>query len=71
MELPKDYLKKGYHLTIDETFKAYDNDTRIAVLLEDDECELIDWNFFPTMEEAKEYIVDEYNKQGAKLPEVF
>lgn len=69
MELPKDYLKHGYCWHIDETFKADDNDTRIAILLENDD-DLVDWYFFPTREEAEEYIREDYARQGVKCPEV-
>lgn len=70
MELPNDYLKKGFHWTINEDFKAdYDN-TLIAILLEDDEdCELVDWYFFPTREEAEKYIREDYARQGVECPE--
>ena len=57
MGLPKDYLKKGFHWTINEDFKAdYDN-TLIAILLEDDDdLQPVDWYFFHTREEAEKYI---------------
>ena len=70
MSLPNNYLKKGYHWTVDETFKAHDNDTRIAVLLEDDNYEIVDWNFFSTLQEAKQFIREDYASQGVKCPEV-
>lgn len=69
MSLPKDYLKHGYSWHIDETFKAHDNDDRIAILLEDDN-DLVDWYFFSTREEAEKYIREDYASQGVQCPEV-
>lgn len=68
--IPNDCLKKGYHWYIDETFKAVDNDKRIAVLLDDCNGELVDWYFFDTREQAVQFIKDEYKEQGVECPSV-
>lgn len=70
MELPKDYLKKGFHWTINEDFKADYDTTLIAILLEDDDdLQPVDWYFFSTREEAEKYIKEDYSRQGVECPE--
>lgn len=70
MILPKDYLKKGFHWTINEDFKADYDDALIAILLEDDDdLQPVDWYFFSTREEVEDYIREDYSRQGVECPE--
>lgn len=70
MILPKDYLKEGFHWTINEDFKADYDDALIAILLEDDDdLQPVDWYFFSTREEAEKYIKEDYARQGVECPE--
>lgn len=53
---------KKHYFYIKEDFPAFDGDTRVAVIEEDENGEYFDWNYFDTYEEAEEFL-KEMNKK--------
>lgn len=47
---------KKHDFYIKEDFPAFDGDTRVAVIEEDENGEYFDWNYFDTYEEAEEFL---------------
>lgn len=46
---------QNHSFYIKEDFPSFDGDTRVAVIEEDEDGEIFDWNYFDTMEEAEEF----------------